>query len=244
MIDIHCHILPGIDDGSASVEDSVMMAELARDSGVHGIIATPHCNLPGDELGNYKSDELAAEFEAFRQELKLNGIKLDIYSGAEVFCTPDTPRLLRKGSLLTLADSRYLLVEFFFNESPEYIGDMLMALRAEGVVPVVAHPERYGCVQADPRLADRWVKEGSVIQVNKGSVLGRFGSRPQSAAEWLLTRGIVHAVGSDAHSPYFRTTEMDSVRHIIASDYGSDYADLLMEKNPQLIIRNKELIRV
>ena len=114
MVDIHCHILPGVDDGSPSMEDSLEMARMAADSGVTDIIATPHCNLPGNGPKNYRSASLRAAFSRLQQALDAEGIPLRIHPGAEVFCTPELPRLLDQRQLQTLGGSRYLLVEFYF----------------------------------------------------------------------------------------------------------------------------------
>lgn len=244
MTDIHCHILPDVDDGSPDFEESLIMARMAEKSGVERIIATPHCNLPGNGLDNFRCPELSEHFELLRRYIRDSGIKLELLPGSEVFCAEDTPELFRSGRLYTLADSRYLLTEFYFNESPDYITDMCLRLKAEGCVPVIAHPERYECVQDDPRCVEDWFNLGAGIQVNKGSILGRFGRPPQAAADRLLTRGLVHAVGSDAHSYRYRTAEMDLVRRVLIDEFGYDAAELLLVANPDNIIRNKELISV
>ena len=121
MVDIHCHILPGVDDGSPSMEDSLEMARMAADSGVTDIIATPHCNLPGDGPKNYRSAALRTGFSRLRQALEQEGIPLRIHPGAEVFCTPELPELLDRRQLQTLGGGRYLLVEFYFDESAEFM---------------------------------------------------------------------------------------------------------------------------
>ena len=112
MVDIHCHILPGVDDGAPSMEDSLEMARMAADSGVTDIIATPHCNLPGNGPKNYRSASLRAAFSRLQQALDAEGIPLRIHPGAEVFCTPELPRLLDQRQLQTLGGSRSLLVDF------------------------------------------------------------------------------------------------------------------------------------
>lgn len=117
MTDIHCHILPGVDDGAATPADALEMARMAAESGVRTIVATPHCNLPGAPEDNYASPALARRLEALRRAIEAEGIPLEILPGAEILCTPQVPELLREGRLLTLASSRYLLLEFYFDES-------------------------------------------------------------------------------------------------------------------------------
>ena len=176
MIDLHCHILPGVDDGSADEEESCAMARLAVESGVTDIAATPHCNAP-DPFYNYADSALHARFARLRQRLEREQIPLRIHEGMEVFTTPELPRLLDEGRLLTLGGTRYLLIEFAFGESEWFFDEMLAAVRARGLTPVLAHPERYTCVQDEPRLLRRWAREGSVLQANKGSFFGMFGRR-------------------------------------------------------------------
>lgn len=189
MVDIHCHILPGVDDGSPSMEGSLEMARMAADTGVTDIIATPHCNLPGDGPGNYRSPELDAALTRLRQALTRESIPLAVHPGAEVFCTPELDRLLDRQRLQTLGGGRYLLAEFYFDESAEFMEQCFRAIRRRGLVPVAAHPERYDAVQRDPYIIRRWFEGGVVIQLNKGSILGRLGRRAQDTALWLLDRG-------------------------------------------------------
>ena len=178
MVDIHCHILPGVDDGAPSMEDSLEMARMAADSGVTDIIATPHCNLPGNGPKNYRSASLRTAFSRLQQALEQEGIPLRIHPGAEVFCTPELPRLLDQRQLQTLGGSRYLLVEFYFDESAEFMEQCFRDIRHRGLVPVAAHPERYNAVQRDPARLEGWFRRGIVIQLNKGSVLGLRPSGP------------------------------------------------------------------
>lgn len=129
MIDLHCHILPGVDDGSADEEESCAMARLAVESGVTDIAATPHCNAP-DPFYNYADSALHARFARLRQRLEREQIPLRIHEGMEVFTTPELPRLLDEGRLLTLGGTRYLLIEFAFGESEWFFDEMLAAVRA------------------------------------------------------------------------------------------------------------------
>ena len=182
MVDIHCHILPGVDDGSPSMEDSLQMARMAADSGVTDIIATPHCNLPGDGPKNYRSASLRAGFSRLRQALEQEGIPLGIHPAAEVFCTPELPELLDRRQLQTLGGGRYLLVEFYFDESAEFMEQCFHQIRTRGLTPVAAHPERYKTVQRDPYMVRRWVRPRVRIWVAAGARAGprRRQRRPQS----------------------------------------------------------------
>lgn len=243
MTDIHCHILPFVDDGSENMEDSLEMARMAAESGVSSIIATPHCNLPFSEQKNYRSTQLAQRFVRLQDAIRESGIPLRIFPGAEILCTPEVPELLRQEKLLTLAGSDYLLVEFFFDESLAYMDDMLSAISAEGLIPVIAHPERYEAVQHTPHVVERWFRGGYIIQLNKGSILGRLGRRAELAAEWILSRGLAHVVASDAHSPVVRTTQMTEVSQHLNDYYAPEYADILLNLNPARILGGLPVLR-
>ncbi len=235
MIDLHCHILPGADDGAFDEDESCRMAELALDCGVTDIAATPHCNIPG-RFGNYAGEELSRGFEGLRRMLSERGLPLRIHEGMEVFVTPELPELMDAGRLLTLGGSRYLLVELGFGETETFAERMLGEIEARGLTPVVAHPERYYFVQDDPDILIDWAGDGRVLQMNRGSFFGMFGRRAAKTAHWCLEKGCIHLVGSDAHSPYRRTTRMDDLYEYLADMAGRDAAELLLQENPAAIL--------
>ena len=238
MIDLHCHILPGVDDGAASEEESCMMAQMAADNGVTAIVATPHCNIPGWE-DNYMSNDLRDRFLGMARLLKEQKIPIRLYTGAEVFVTPEVPRLIREKKFLTLAGSRYLLVEFAFDESIVFAERMLDAIQREGLIPVVAHPERYYFVQEDPGCLHRWTRKGVVLQLNKGSLLGAFGRHARRVACWCLEEGCVHLIGSDAHSPYRRTPRLSDAWDFVSGYTIPEIADFLLKENPERILQDR-----
>lgn len=238
MIDLHCHILPGVDDGADSLEAACQMARLAAQSGVTTIVATPHCNLP-DHTDNYRSETLLKKFDALARLMQHYDIPVQILPGAEVLARDNLMELLKNGSLITLNHSRYLLVEFFFGELPQTMCAVLDELSSAGVVPVVAHPERYEAVQRDPMLVVNWFRSGYIIQVNKGSILGRLGRHAQKTASWLLREGLVHVIASDAHHTAYRTPYMRTLVQTLQAYYPTPYLRLLLEKNPRRIIENR-----
>ena len=238
MTDLHCHILPGVDDGAAAVDESVAMAAMAERSGVRAIAATPHCNVPG-AFDNYAGPELARRLDELRSAVRQAGLRIELYPGMEVFATAQVPDLLDRGRLLTLAGSRYLLVEFGFDESPDFAGRILSAIAERGVVPVVAHPERYHFIQGAEELLLEWCRRGYVLQMNKGSLAGRFGRRARHTARWCMDTGCVHLIASDAHSPYRRTTRMEEAWELAAAADGPEIADFLLYENPRRILEDR-----
>lgn len=243
MIDIHCHILPYVDDGSDSMEDSLEMARMAAASGITSIIATPHCNLPYAEEKNYRSQELARRFLDLQHAIQDANIPLRIYPGAEILCTPEVPELLQRRQLLTLAGSNYLLTEFFFDESLDYMDQMLSGIESAGYIPVIAHPERYETIQRTPHIVERWFRNGWVIQLNKGSILGRLGHRAELTADWILAHGLAHIVASDAHSPRFRTTDMTELTEYLQQICQPEYVDILLDINPERILNDLPILQ-
>lgn len=243
MIDIHCHILPGLDDGADSIEDALEMARMASMSGVRAIIATPHSCVPTFPP-NIKSLSLLDKFREFRDALKMEGIPIKLYAGAEILCTREMPRLLEQGKLLTLASSKYFLVEFYFNTNPDYINSMLKIVRSNGLIPVIAHPERYDAVQLHPYLVEEWCEKGCVIQVNKGSISGKLGQKAYQSARWILSNGFAHVVASDAHGTSKRTPMMDWIYRHLESELADGYAELLLEENPRRIICDLPVLSV
>ena len=215
-------MLPGVDDGSDSMDTSLLMASMAAESGVETVIVTPHCNIPG-EAANYPSRELLGRFMALRETIDAE--------------------LIRAKKLLTLASSRYILVEFAFNEDSIEMNSRLEQIFAEGLTPVIAHPERYNAVQRDRTLPERWFASGYVLQVNKDSIFGGLGQRAKRTAEFILSQGLAHIAASDAHSTYSRNPELARLHEHISLNYSEDYAQILLEDNPKRIIENKPMLR-
>lgn len=242
MIDIHCHIMPGIDDGASNVSASISMAEVAFQSGTKSIIATPHCNTPHGHR-NYWSDETNSLLETLRHELKSRHIPVDIYKGQEVFLAGDFMELIRQKKLITLNDSRYILVEFSMKESFTQAIDMLQQLISEGYVPVVAHPERYGFVSEDIDTI-RMIKDaGALIQINKGSLKGSFGHNALKVSHKIISKRQADFIASDAHGSSGRNPFLADVYEFICSEFSDNYADFLLRKNPENILKNQEIFK-
>lgn len=242
MIDIHTHILPEMDDGARSWEEAVEMAELAVESGTHTLAATVHANLPG--MDNERRLEVyLQQIEHFRSILRSEKIALNVCSGMEVFAYNDFPRKNHLGDFLTLNRSSYLLTEFSMDEGAAQIYRTVDGILERGSIPVLAHPERYACVQYVPAHVWEWHQMGALIQINKGSILGRFGSRIQRTVETILRHHLVSVVASDAHHADIRTTDLTEIEEFLRNEYGSRTAYLLLEENPERILQGRETIR-
>ena len=240
MIDIHTHILPYMDDGADSWENALAMAKLAVKSGVTALIATPHCGLPGQETEG-RVELLREQLGRFQNKLVRANVPLNVYEGMEIFGTPDTAHLLRRGVLTTLNGSHYPLIEFPFERYARQATAILDEVLSLGYRPVVAHPERYQYVQMDPVILNVWMDMGCLLQVNRGSLLGRFGPAAEELSRTMAARGFLCAVASDAHSPVSRTTRMKDVYDLLSKEYSGQTARLLLEENPARLLRNEEI---
>lgn len=236
MIDIHCHILPDIDDGAESFEEALEMARMAAFTGVTEIIATPHFQGEPDFLE--LREDIHRRYLQLKEALEHWHIPVVLHEGAEVLCLPQTPELARQKLLPTLGSSRYVLTEFFFNESFGYMDDCLAQIAACGYRPVVAHPERYDTVQRDPQRLQLWADRGYVLQLNKGSILGSLGARAEQAANELLELGLAHLFASDAHSSYARTPHMDNLIRWTEECCDPVCAEILLTENPYRILQD------
>lgn len=234
MIDLHSHILPELDDGSPSLQESLAMARMAVSSGVTVMAATPHCT-------DARAQEVFDSWKLLRQALRENRIPLKLFPGMEIFGTEDTLQLLRDGKLFTLNGSRYPLIEFSFHSGGSAETRILHSLCKVGLRPVVAHPERYSYVQYDPEILNKWHRMGCLMQVNRGSLMGRFGTRAQEMAEELVERNFAAVVASDAHSSQVRTPWMTDVRKLLVQDFSPAIAKRLLLENPARILKDNPI---
>ena len=241
MIDLHSHVLPGIDDGSKSMEMSLEMLALAAESGVETLVTTPHCNIP-DEFENYADEFLEDLWDRLEWEREQAEIPIQLCKGMEVFATPELPELLKQGKIWTLNGTRNFLIEFSFDEDPAFCSEILQACVDLDYYPIIAHPERYFFVQEDPGIAFEWCTAEYGLQVNKGSLLGHFGPGPMFTAELLIEHGLVACVASDAHRPHRRSTHMGEIYRYLTQEYGNGFAHLLLEENPARILNGEELL--
>ena len=241
MIDIHSHILPGFDDGARDIFDTLEMVEIAEKSGITTIVATPHCNIPG-AYTNYFGEEYKECIQMVREAVRAEGMSVKILPGAEIFGTPEVPELLQQGKLMTLNNSRYLLMEFDFGEDPDIINMILDEVRTMKVLPVIAHAERYTCVQRDPNLVYDWRSKGYPIQINKGSFRGKFGRVEKEIAYLLMEHHLVSVIASDAHRPDFRTPNMKRAFEELSMAYPDEYLDMVFEENPRRICMNEPIL--
>ena len=202
MIDIHCHILPEVDDGSRSLNESIEMAMIAKEQGITKIVNTSHYH---PDFRYKKGEELLKELEDFNNVLKENMIDIEVVIGNEIYYTKDLIKEIDELDFYTLNNSRYILIELPPTNFPKDLCNIVYELKEKNYIPVFAHVERYREVQENPELIYEVINAGAIIQVNSHSILGKSGKELQKVCNTLLNRNMVHVVGTDAHSSKRRT---------------------------------------
>lgn len=237
MIDLHCHLLPGIDDGPTEIELSLRMARAAVEDGISTIACTPHI-YPG----LYENDAAVIQkaIADLRVELARADIPLTLVAGADTHLAPDMLEGLRSGRIPTLAGSRYFLFEPPHHVAPARIEDMVFDLLTAGYVPVVTHPERLTWIEQNYAIFPRMFKSGAWMQITAGSLTGRFGKRPKYWAERMLEERMVHILATDAHNMSRRGPWLAEGRDAAAKRLGSDEALRLVQTRPRGILDNAE----
>ena len=235
MIDLHSHILPGVDDGAASLEVSLLMAQMWVDDGVSVVACTPHI-LPG--LYANSGPDIRVAVQALQAVLDERGLPLRLVTGADNHIAHDFVGGLRRGHLLSLANSRYVLVEPPHHVLPPRLDALFFNLVVAGYVPILTHPERLTWVEAHYELMQQLVAGGVWMQVTAGSLTGKFGRKVQHLADKMLDEGLVHILASDAHDPYKRFPNMSEGFARAQRLVGNDEAKRLVFTRPQGIIDN------
>lgn len=239
FIDIHSHILPAVDDGSKDMAQTINMLKMAYDSGTRIIIATPHFIIGRK---NSEVSVLKDTFERVKEEAKKIGNDFEIYLGNEIFYSDDILEALNKKRVLTMADSRYVLIEFMPQTEYKSIEKALKKVILEGYIPITAHAERYACLVKNPDLVYDLIEIGAYIQLNTASFVGGFMDKRAKFCKKLLKNNIVHFLGTDAHSDVGnRIPVMTETVDLIIKKYGEQTAETLLKNNPKKILQNNYL---
>lgn len=235
MIDLHCHILPGIDDGAPDLATSLAMARLAVADGITTIACTPHI-YPG--LYENTAAGIRAAIKALQAELDNAGIALRLVEGADVHLAPDLLENLRADLIPTLNGSRYLLLEPPHHVAPPRFEEQVFKLLSHGYVPLITHPERLTWIEDNYPIFLRVAKAGAWLQITAGALTGRFGKRPRYWAQKLIDEGPVHIIASDAHSVHRRPPLLAEAQALAARQVGAAEAWAMVRDRPRALIEN------
>ena len=237
MIDIHSHIIPNVDDGARSVEETFNILKEAQEAGFTDVILTSHFLLNYYETN---AQELIFWKEKLQEVLKKQGTKINLHSGMEIYITNQMEELLENKKILTLANSRYMLIELPVATNVKYFDYVVYYLEAKGIKPIIAHPERYKCVQKDPDIVEEYIEKGCLIQCNYGSIVNLYGREAEKTIKTLLKKNQVHFLGSDVHrenGTYFIILDaIKKIRKII----GENKINELTTINPKKILQIEE----
>lgn len=237
-IDIHSHILYGIDDGSKSLEESINIIKEHIKMGFTDIVVTPHYI----ENSKYKTNNIDKEkiLKNLKKELKKQNIKINLYLGNEVFINNNIEELINKNEIATINNSKYLLIEFPMNEKPNNINNIIYELKIKGIIPIIAHPERYDYVEKNPNIVLEWIEEGAILQSNYGSIIGIYGSGPQKTIKKLLKKNLIDVLATDIHYPNNNIYQnIEKIRKKLKKLIGEERFIELTNINPKKIIQNE-----
>ena len=239
MIDIHSHFLPEIDDGPYDVTESLNILRMASEDGIEEVVATPHSKMVWEKMS---IDQLRDRFESYKSRVMNEGIDVKLHLGMENRIEPGLEEKFDSGHALTLANTRYILVELPFEEYPIYADEVIFALQVRGLVPVLAHPERNGGIQQDIGIAAKLTANGVVMQITADSFTGSFGGQAKKCAVSLLRAGLVHVLAADAHMPTgHRRPRMSTGREIVAKIGGANLAAAVVNELPKGIVRDADI---
>jgi len=235
MYDLHCHLLPGIDDGPRDLETALDMARMAVADGITTVACTPHI-YPG--VYDNTAVGIRQAIARFEVDLAEHGIALTLVEGADVHLAPDLGSGIRAGRIPTLAGSRYLLLEPPHHAAPPRFDEVVFELMAQGIVPVVTHPERLAWVDSHFDMFVRLASRGAWMQVTAGALTGRFGPRPRNMAERFVGEGLCAILATDAHHPSRRPPLLMEAREVAARLVGKEEALRMVVMRPAGIVQD------
>ncbi len=235
MIDIHLHILPGIDDGPETIQESLALAKALVAEGIHSAIATPHFN---DEFPRRSASEILSRVYELQQALDSYQIPLRLFAGHEALIKPGLVEDIQTGRLATLNGSRFLLLELWNTGWIPETERVIFELRAFGVVPIIAHPERYRAIQQDPERLGSLLRLGALAQLTASSLIGYAGNTTRRTAETLLKKQLIYCVASDAHGLNKRPPGVNKSLQCMKKWFNQQRIHQMIEIYPSTIVNN------
>lgn len=239
FVDIHTHILPGVDDGAKDVSQALSLMKCAASQGTGALILTPHYR------GRYRDnvrEKLTKVFDELQQAATVECPGLELYLGSEIGYELDVSEKIADGSVLTLNGTQYVLLEFQDESFRSRILDGVLEVVNFGYVPIIAHAERYEAFRKFPGLAEELADLGALLQINADSILGKSGCGIKRYCHKLLKTHLVHFVATDAHDQKLRQPELRSCYQRVRKKYGQAYADALFIRNGRAVLAGKDSI--
>lgn len=237
MIDIHTHLIPNVDDGSKNVDITFKTFEEAQRVGFTDIILTSHY-IP--EYNETKKEELTFWKENLQEVLKSKNSKLKLHSGMEIYISENINEFIEQGKLLTLANSKYILMELPMNTTVNYLNYVIYFLESIGLKLIIAHPERYRNVQKTPNIVKEYIEKGCLMQCNYGSILGKYGKEAKDTIKYLLKNDLVHFIATDCHNSGGIYLEVPKALKKIEKIIGTKKTYEITTLNERKIINNEQ----
>lgn len=237
MIDVHSHIIPKVDDGAVNFEEAYTMFIEATEAGFTDIIATSHYIEDYYEADSIKRH---AWIEAMDKVIKENNINLKLHCGNEIYITQNLIKLIKEKKASTLADSKYVLFELPMNNNVKYLNEMIFEIKSLGMIPIIAHPERYSYVQENPNLLIDLIELGALFQGNYASIIGYYGSHAKHTIKKLLKANMIHFLGTDCHKKNDIYRKMNDIMIELEKIVDKIEIEKLTTINPSYIIKNEE----
>lgn len=240
MIDIHSHILFGVDDGAKTIDESIDIIKEEISKGVTHIVLTPHCN---NKYVKVNKEKVLQNFNALRERISKENLNINVYMGNEVYFDDNYFEVLEQGSFYTLANSRYILIEFDIFHTPKNIAEICYETKIKGYIPIIAHVERYEPLYKNTENIKEILNEGALLQVNASSLANKDNKEKNKFIKYLLKEGLVSFVASDIHNLDRRSFYLDEAFKTVKKTYGETYA-LKIFRNNQLKVINNEHIQI
>lgn len=240
-IDIHSHILYGIDDGSKTIEESIEIIKQHIEMGFNEIVVTPHYIENSDYITNNENkNKILKELE---KEIKNQNLDIKLYLGNEVFINNNIEELLKNNEISTINDSNYLLIELPLHNKIKNATDIIYELKIKGITPIIAHPERYEFVQKNPDSVLELIEEGAILQANYGSIVGVYGEHAKKTIKKLLKKNTISILATDIHFPNNEIYKnIETIKKKLNKIIGEEKLKELMIANPKKIINNEKLV--
>jgi protein-tyrosine phosphatase len=235
LIDLHCHILPGVDDGAPDLDTALAMARIAVAEGITVTACTPHM-MPG--IYDNTGPDVRQRIIALQAELDAADIPLKLVTGADIHLQEGLSTSLKSGQLLSLHDSKYFLFEPPHHIAPPRLEDAVFNVMAAGYQPLVTHPERLSWIETHYDMMKNLSRQGVWMQITCGSLTGRFGRRPKYWAERMVDEGLVHILATDAHNLRNRSPLMAEAREMVANRLGDQAAEDMVLTRPRGVLDN------
>ncbi|MFD3446624.1 tyrosine-protein phosphatase [Microbacteriaceae bacterium 4G12] len=240
MIDLHCHIIPGVDDGAQTLEDSIAMAKSAASQGIHTIVATPH-----HQNGRFMNEKstILQKIESLNEALKQEDIALTILPGQENRLFGNIVEDYQNGKIVTVNETnKYILIEFPSDHVPRYAEQLFYELQTQGLIPILVHPERNAELIQRPDILYKLVTKGALTQVTASSLTGHFGKNVKKFSLQLVEHNLTHVIASDAHNVTNRAFHLREGSEVLEKEFGTDLA-IQFQENAYIIISGKSVYK-